>query len=179
MPDAPVMGGDIRGAPGGLSSLTNMPAKCDPTVTQIRPFRGIFIAFDGEKMPPWAMAKSGKSLVIVGNAFEREKRRQQAAPRRVMWTRHELSDLLNVYGRQVAAGEWRDYAIADGAETARFDIFRRASEVPLYRVEKSPALRKKQGQYILRAMDGRVLRRGHELAALLRFFDKKTLYLID
>jgi hypothetical protein len=125
------------------------------------------------------MVKATKSLVIVGNAFEREKQRQNAAPKRVMWTRHELGDLLNIYGRQVAAGQWRDYAMSDGAATARFDIFRRASEVPLYRVEKTPALRKKQGQYILRAMDGRVLRRGHDLAALLRFFDKKTLRLID
>lgn len=130
-------------------------------------------------MRAWAMAKSKKSLVIVGNAFERERQRQHAAPKRVMWTRPELGDLLNVYGRQVAAGHWRDYAMGDGTETARFDIFRRASEVPLYRIEKSPALRKKQGQYLLRAMDGRVLRRGHDLAALLRFFDKKTLHIVE
>lgn len=175
------MGGDIRDAPGGLLSLINMPANCDPTVTQIRRFKGILIAFDGAIMPPWRMAKTKKAkpLVIVGNAFERERQRQQAAPVRVMWTRPELGDLLNIYGRQVAAGQWRDYAMGDGAETARFDIFRRASEMPLYRVEKTPALRKKQGQYVLRAMDGRILRRGHDLAALLRFFERKALKLID
>lgn len=127
------------------------------------------------------MAKNPKAkpLVIVANAFDRERRMRQSAPKRVMWTRPELSDLLNVYGRQVAAGEWRDYAMADGAQTARFDIFRRSSEVPLYRVEKTPSLRKKQGQYVLRAMDGRILRRGHDLQALLRFFERKNIRAIS
>ena len=118
-------------------------------------------------------------LVVVANAFERERQNARARPKRVMWTRPELSHLLNVYGRQVAAGLWRDYAMGDGVETARFDIFRRTSEVPLYRIEKTPALRRKQGQYQLRAMDGRILRRGHDLPALLRFFDPKTLHIID
>lgn len=126
-----------------------------------------------------AKHKKAKSLVIVGNAFERERQSRLAAPKRIMWTRPELSDLLNVYGRHVAAGHWRDYAMSDGAETARFDIFRRASEMPLYRVEKTPALRKKQGQYILRAMDGRILRRGHDLPAMLKFFDRKALHIIS
>ena len=121
------------------------------------------------------MAKP-RSLVIVGNAFERERRR--AAPSRIMWDRGELSALLNIYGRQVAAGQWRDYAMADGRERAVFDVFRKSSEVPLYRIEKIPALRKKQGQYVLRGMDARVLRRGHDLTALLRFFDRKNLQLI-
>lgn len=125
------------------------------------------------------MSSKANSLVIVGNAFDRERRRRQAAPKRVMWTRHELGDLLNVYGRHVAAGFWRDYAMSDGPETARFDVFRRSSEVPLYSIEKTPALRKKQGQYLVRGMDGRVLRRSHDLAALMRFFDRKNMHLID
>lgn len=120
-----------------------------------------------------------KQLVVVGNAFERERRAKQAPPKRVMWTRHELGDLLNVYGRMVAAGLWRDYAISDGREAACFSIFRRASEVPLFRIDKIPALHRKQGQYVLRAMDGRVLRRGHDLPALMRFFDRKSLRLVD
>jgi hypothetical protein len=123
------------------------------------------------------MAKR-KSLVVVANAFERERRLAAAPPKRVMWNRKELGDLLNVYGRQVAAGEWRDYAISDGYLTAGFDIFRRSSEVPLYRVEKIPALHRKQGQYTLRGMDGRVLRRGHDLPALLRFFERKNLTIV-
>ena len=98
------------------------------------------------------MSKSTRQLVIVGNAFERERRAAQAAPKRVMWTRDELADLLNVYGRMVAAGMWRDYAINDGREAAGFSIFRRSSEVPLFRIDKIPALKRKQGQYVLHAM---------------------------
>jgi hypothetical protein len=125
------------------------------------------------------MSKSRKSLVIVGNAFERERRAAQAMPGRIMWTRDELGHLLNVYGRMVAAGIWRDYAINDGRDAARFSIFRRASEVPLFRIDKIPAMRRKQGQYVLHAMDGRVLRRGHDLPALMRFFDRTSLKLVD
>jgi hypothetical protein len=131
------------------------------------------------KAAPCIMSKSRKSLVIVGNAFERERRAAQATPERIMWTRDELGHLLNVYGRMVAAGIWRDYAINDGRDAARFSIFRRASEVPLFRIEKIPAMRRKQGQYVLHAMDGRVLRRGHDLPALMRFFDRTSLKLVD
>ncbi|MDA8540088.1 DUF2794 domain-containing protein [Alphaproteobacteria bacterium] len=116
------------------------------------------------------MSKSRKSLVIVGNAFERERRAAQATPERIMWTRDELGHLLNVYGRMVAAGIWRDYAINDGRDAARFSIFR---------IDKIPAMRRKQGQYVLHAMDGRVLRRGHDLPALMRFFDRTLLKLVD
>lgn len=124
------------------------------------------------------MAK-GKSLVIVGNAFERERRQQQNRPARVMWTRQELGVLLGLYGRQVAAGHWRDYGMSDGSEAAQFAVFRRSSEMPLYRIDKIPALRRKQGQYVLHGTDGRVLRRGHDLAAVLKFFERKNLRLID
>ena len=124
------------------------------------------------------MAKT-KSLVVVANAFEREQQRAARAPARIMWTRPELSILLNIYGRQVAAGHWRDYAMSDGKEAATFSMFRRASEVALYKVEKIPALRRKQGQYVLSGMEGRVLRRGHDLEAVLRFFERKNMRLID
>jgi hypothetical protein len=141
--------------------------------------KAVKLAFGAPKRHHGGMSKSTRQLVIVGNAFERERRAAQATPKRVMWTRDELADLLNVYGRMVAAGMWRDYAINDGREAAGFSIFRRASEVPLFRIDKIPALKRKQGQYVLHAMDGRVLRRGHDLAALMRFFDRKALRLID
>jgi hypothetical protein len=96
-----------------------------------------------------------------------------------MWTRQELGDLLNIYGRHVAAGQWRDYAIDDGTETAVFSIFRRSSEVPLYCIDKTPALRRKQGQYCLRGAAGQILRRGHDLPALLKFLERKQMRLID
>jgi hypothetical protein len=88
--------------------------------------------------------------------------------------RQELNRILTVYGRMVAAGEWRDYAIDFLDDVAVFSIFRRSSEMPLFRVEKRPRLKSKQGQYAVVA-GGQVLRRGHELAQVLKIFDKKLL----
>lgn len=89
--------------------------------------------------------------------------------------RHELNRILTVYGRMVAAGEWRDYALDFLDEVAVFSIFRRASEMPLFKVEKRPRLKSKQGQYAVVAPGGQILRRGHELAQVLKIFDKKLL----
>ena len=89
--------------------------------------------------------------------------------------RSELNRILTVYGRMVAAGEWRDYALDFLEEVAVFSIFRRTSEMPLFRVEKRPKLRAKQGQYSVIAAGGLVLKRGHELAQVLKVFDKKLL----
>ncbi|HEY4273842.1 MAG TPA: DUF2794 domain-containing protein [Rhizomicrobium sp.] len=89
--------------------------------------------------------------------------------------RGELNRLLTVYGRMVAAGEWRDYALDFLEEVAVFSIFRRTSEMALFRVEKRPKLRAKQGQYCVIAAGGLVLKRGHDLALVLRVFDKKRL----
>ena len=86
--------------------------------------------------------------------------------------RHELTQILNVYGRKVAAGEWRDYALDMGSEKAVFSIFRRASEWPLYRIEKSPKLARKQGAYSVVAATGLILKRGHELSRVLGVLDK-------
>ena len=127
---------------------------------------------------PCAMSSS-KPLIIVANAFERERKLARQTPARIMWTRGELNDLLGCYGRHVAAGTWRDYAIDDGPEHASFSVFRHSSEVPLYIIEKIPALRRKQGEYCVRGMDKRVLRRGHTLDALLRFFDRKSLRVLS
>ncbi|RFB79149.1 DUF2794 domain-containing protein [Methylovirgula sp. 4M-Z18] len=86
--------------------------------------------------------------------------------------RRELSEILNIYGRMVAAGEWRDYAIDFHRDKAVFSIFRRASEVPLYRIEKNPALTRKQGAYSVIAATGLILKRGPDLARVLRVLDK-------
>lgn len=81
--------------------------------------------------------------------------------------RQELSTILAVYGRKVAAGEWRDYAIDLGAETASFSVYRRTSECPLYRIEKTPKNARKQGAYSVVAASGLILKRGRELVRVL------------
>jgi hypothetical protein len=93
----------------------------------------------------------------------------------ITFDRLELNRILTVYGRMVGCGEWRDYALDFLEEAAVFSIFRRASEMPLYRVEKRPALRNKQGQYSVIAAGGVILKRGHDLAQVLKVFDKKIL----
>jgi hypothetical protein len=93
----------------------------------------------------------------------------------VRFDRGELQAILSLYGRMVAAGEWRDYGMSFGAEAAVFAVFRRTAETPLYRIEKRPKLRLKQGQYAVVGAEGQVLRRGAELPAVLRWFDRKLI----
>ena len=100
-------------------------------------------------------------------------------PDRVAFDRVELGSILSVYGRMVAAGEWRDYAMAFLSEVAVFSIFRRAAEVPLYRIEKRPALRNRQGLYAVLGEGGQVLRRGHDLTQVLRVFERKLIKPVD
>ena len=91
----------------------------------------------------------------------------------VSFDRHELREIFNLYGRRVAEGEWRDYAIDFRPDKAVFSIYRRASEVPLYRVEKDPALARRQGAYAVVAATGLILKRGPDLARVLQSLDKK------
>jgi Protein of unknown function (DUF2794) len=94
-------------------------------------------------------------------------------PNRVTFNRLELNRILNLYGRMVADGEWRDYAIDFLKDRAVFSVFRRASEVPLYRIEKDPRLTRKQGMYSVISATGLILRRGHELDRVLLVIDRK------
>ena len=94
-------------------------------------------------------------------------------PQQVRFDRAELDRILTIYGRMVAAGEWRDYAIDFLCDVAAFSIFRRTSEVPLFTIEKRPKFRTRQGQYAVIAASGHVLKRGHDLAQVLRVFDTK------
>jgi len=96
-----------------------------------------------------------------------------APPQRVAFDRQELNAIFNVYGRKVAAGEWRDYAIDFGVEKAVFSVFRRASETPLYRIVKDPALRNRQGAYAVIAATGLILKRGAELGRVLAVLDRQ------
>jgi hypothetical protein len=94
-------------------------------------------------------------------------------PNLVTFNRFELNRILNLYGRMVADGEWRDYSIDFLRERAVFSVFRRASEVPLYRIEKDPRLARKQGMYSVISATGLILRRGHELDRVLLAIDRK------
>ena len=104
-----------------------------------------------------------------------------ASPRQatVFFERRELIRLLSLYGRMVSAGEWRDYAIDGLSESAVFSVYKRSSEAPLYKVEKRPALARKQGAWAVIGQGGMILRRGHELEQVLRFFDRGRFKVVD
>ncbi len=97
----------------------------------------------------------------------------------ISFDRRELYQLLSVYGRRVAEGEWRDYAIDMLRDRAVFSIFRRTSEAPLYRIEKTPRFARRQGAYCVMNTAGLILRRGHELRRVLRIFEKTRLHLVE
>ena len=97
----------------------------------------------------------------------------------VAFHRTELAVILSLYGRMVAAGEWRDYGISSLRDVAVFSVFRRTAEHPLYRIEKRPKLRNKQGQYAVVGMDGQILKRGHDLKTILRVLERKLIRAVD
>ncbi|MDX9998339.1 MAG: DUF2794 domain-containing protein [Phenylobacterium sp.] len=99
--------------------------------------------------------------------------------RQVFFDRRELDRILRLYGRMVAAGEWRDYAIGGGSDVAVFSVFRRASEAPVYRIEKRPELARRQGAWSVVGEGGMILRRGHELDQVLRFFDRGRFRVVE
>ncbi len=113
-------------------------------------------------------SKSTLSLVHVGEPAQP----QRVAPAPVVaFDRRELMQILSVYGRKVGAGEWRDYAMDFLKDRALFSIYARVSERPLFVVEKNPKLRNKQGQFTVTNQQGRILKRGHDLAQVLRVLD--------
>lgn len=112
------------------------------------------------------------SLTLVHKSGAR-----RAPAARVSFTRGELTRILAVYGQFVAAGDWRDYAIDTLEDAAVFSVFRRASDLPLYRIEKRPSLARKQGAWMVVSMSGAILKRGHELPQVLRVFDRQRLKL--
>ena len=97
----------------------------------------------------------------------------------VFFDRRELDRLLGLYGRMVAAGEWRDYGIDGLREAAVFSVFRRTSEAPLYRIEKRPALARRQGAWAVIGQGGLVLKRGHDLDRVLKMFDRGRFRVVD
>ena len=101
----------------------------------------------------------------------------QAGP--VFFDRRELDQILRVYGRMVASGEWRDYAIVGHRDVAEFAVFRRSGDAPAYRVEKRPALRLRQGEWAVIGEGGVVLKRGRDLGQVLRVFDSRRFTVIE
>ena len=90
----------------------------------------------------------------------------------IYFDRRELAEIFRLYGRKVTAGEWRDYALDFGREKAVFSVFRRASEIPLYRIEKCPRLARRQGAYSVVAATGLIVKRGHDLTRVLAALDR-------
>ena len=119
--------------------------------------------------------RGGVALVPAGRAVSDQIHSTPATAHQVnqvTFSRSELSRLLGLYGRKVAAGEWRDYAIDFLKDRAVFSVFRRACEVPLYRIEKNPRLARRQGTYSVISATGLIVRRGHELDRVLRALDR-------
>ncbi len=104
---------------------------------------------------------------------------RSSQPDQVSFDRSELGIILSLYGRMVAAGEWRDYGMSFLRERAVFSVFRRTAENPIYRIEKEPKLRKRQGQYSVHGMDGQILKRGQDLKTVLRVLERKLIRSVD
>jgi hypothetical protein len=98
---------------------------------------------------------------------------------RVAFDRHELSVILSLYGRMVAAGEWRDYGLSMLRDVAVFSVFRRTAENPIYRIEKRPELRNRQGMYAVIGIDGQILKRGQDLRTVLRVLERKLIRSVE
>lgn len=120
-------------------------------------------------------AEGGEESAILIPLHEARRERQALT---VAFDRRELDQILRLYGRMVAANEWRDYAIDHLSDRAVFSVFRRASENPLFQIVKNPKLARKQGAFSVIAAGGLILKRGHELHRVLGVFDK-TLRLVE
>ena len=121
--------------------------------------------------PGGAAGQNGSGATVIAFPHSR--------PSQVGFDRFELQRILDLYGRMVAAGQWRDYAMDFAGDAASFCAFRRSSERPQARIEKRPALRNKQGMWTLFGEAGQVLKRGHDLAGVLFPLERRLLKLVD
>jgi hypothetical protein len=113
-----------------------------------------------------------RSLAPEGHVVSPPVGAHQLSSPNVTFSRRELDRILRLYGRKVAAGEWRDYAIDFLRDRAVFSVFRRTSEVPIYRIEKNPKLARRQGAFSVISATGLIVRRGHELDRVLGVLDR-------
>ncbi|WP_306117455.1 MULTISPECIES: DUF2794 domain-containing protein [unclassified Roseitalea] len=109
----------------------------------------------------------------AGNVVPLRPAQAQGQPAEVRFDRRELDQILRVYSFMVAGGQWRDYGISHLKDRAVFSVFRRTSEMPLYRIEKNPRSARRQGAYSVLNASGMVLKRGHELGQVLKVFDRQ------
>lgn len=109
---------------------------------------------------------------------EAEPVEKSTVARRIFFDRAEFDTILALYGRGLMAGEWRDYAIGSDASTVTFAIFRRASEQPMFRIEKQPALQTRQGQWSVTGQSGQILKRGRELRPVLEVLERRLIKLV-
>jgi len=155
-----------RRCPRAAAQIRDQPLKTAPQTSIMTPVQNREaplsevepIAF----RPRVAVATAGKSLSP-----------QSSAAILTTFDRRELNQILGLYGRKVAAGEWRDYAIDFGRDKAVFSVFRRSSEMPLYRIEKQPRLARRQGAYGIVSATGLILKRGHDLARVLAVLEAR------
>ncbi|ACP26973.1 hypothetical protein NGR_c32400 [Sinorhizobium fredii NGR234] len=124
---------------------------------------------DQSDLPEGEAHHQGQTTNVVVDFHEYK---QAKNPPPITFHRRELDMILRLYGRMVGEGEWRDYAIDHMRDRAVFSVFKRAGEVPLYRIEKNPKLAAKQGAYSVLNAHGTILKRGHELTQVLKVFDK-------
>ena len=123
---------------------------------------------DGEPIIPFPRSETERGTIG----------RWSSGPAQIAFDRKELNLILNLYGIYVAEGDWRDYAMDFGRETATFSVFRRSSEVPLFSIEKTPKLARRQGAFAVVNAAGLILARGHDLARVLAIFDKRALVVV-
>lgn len=116
--------------------------------------------------------RTDKSNIVPFRATLSSSTTTQVAPQEVRFDRRELDQILRVYSFMVAGGEWRDYGISHLKDKAVFSVFRRASEMPLYRIEKDPKAARKQGAYSVITPSGQIIKRGQDLETVLKIFDK-------
>ena len=124
-----------------------------------------------ESVTELASLRPATSVIHSGN--------QPRPTAQICFDRKELMTILNIYGRMVAAGEWRDYAIDTLKDQAIFSIYRRTSEMPVYRIEKNPKLSRKQGAYSLISQQGQILKRGQDLGTIIKLLNQKLLKVVE
>ncbi len=133
------------------------------------------------------VSKAAKRLDLQRKCADLRRMNQQSTgafppsppPEQIVFHRSEISVIMSLYGRMVAAGEWRDYGLSHLREMAVFSVFRRTAENPLYRIEKRPKLRNRQGQYSVVGMDGQILKRGNDLKTVLRVLERKLIRAVE